>query len=340
MNDPYYLYVRIRDNKWIRIIFGGLIFFVYFNKPVLLLIEIFSSELFFLEVYNRMISLRQQIPHYLRLMRFDKPIGIFLLLWPTLWAIWIASQGTPSFKISIIFLCGIIVMRAAGCIMNDFVDRHLDKHVQRTQMRPLVTGLVSTSEAVILFFIFVLVALMLVLLLNRLSIELSVIGCFLTIVYPFLKRFTYFPQLWLGITFSWGIPMAFAATTGQISIVSWLLFFIATLWLIAYDTQYAMVDREDDVKVGIKSMAVLFGRYDRIIIALFQVSVLIMFGVLGWYLRFNYLFYFGLLVAFGLMSYQQFLIHYRNPSDCLSAFRNNNWVGFSIFLGILMSYGI
>ena len=273
-------------------------------------------------------------------MRFHRPIGIFLLLWPTLWAIWISSQGIPSLKISIIFLCGVVAMRAAGCIMNDFVDRHLDKYVQRTQMRPLVIGLVSTVEAIILFFIFSLIALMLALLLNRLAVELSIVGCLLMIVYPFLKRFTYLPQLWLGIAFSWSIPIVFAATTGQISIVSWLLFFTAALWLIAYDTQYAMVDREDDIKVGIKSTAILFGRYDRIIIALLQFAVLIIFGYLGWCLQFNYLFYFSLLVAFGFMGYQQFLIRHRNPSDCFTAFRNNNWVGFSIFLGIFMSYGI
>ncbi|MBW5802415.1 4-hydroxybenzoate octaprenyltransferase [Coxiella endosymbiont of Ornithodoros amblus] len=285
-----------------------------------------------------MINLRQQIPHYLRLMRFDKPVGIFLLLWPTLWAVWIAAKGAPSFKITVIFIAGSVVMRAAGCIVNDFADRHLDKHVQRTQMRPLASGSVSVTEAMLLFAVLSLIAFTLVLLLNRLTVELAVIGTLLVLVYPFLKRFTHLPQLWLGVAFSWSIPMVFAATVGHVPAVAWLLFFTAVLWPIVYDTQYAMIDREDDIKIGIKSTAILFGRYDRLMIGLLQGIVLLTFGFLGCYLRFNYWFYLGWLVALGLMCYQQFLIRHRKPLGCFTAFWNNHWVGFFIFLGILLAY--
>lgn len=285
-----------------------------------------------------MINLRRRLFHYFCLMRFDKPIGVFLLLWPTSWALWIATQGHPPLKLVIIFILGVIIMRAAGCVINDFADRNIDKQLCRTQNRPLTTGTVSISEAIGLFIFLCFIALVLVLLLNRLAFELAIPGMLLTIIYPFLKRFTHLPQLCLGISFSLSILMVFAAQQENIPMIAWLLFFPAMIWPIAYDTQYAMADREDDLKVGVKSTAILFGYYDRIIIALIQMSMLIMLSILGKYLSFNYLFYLGLIVAFGLMSYQHVLIRRREPRQCLKAFRNNNWVGFFIFLSIFFAY--
>lgn len=285
------------------------------------------------------INLRHQAPYYLRLMRFDKPIGIFLLLWPTLWALWLAAGGLPSLKTLTIFILGVVVMRAAGCIMNDFADRNIDKYVQRTQLRPLVTEVVGTVEAIVLFGILCLFALGFVALLNRFVLELAMVGIILIVIYPFLKRVTHFPQFWLGLTFSWSIPMAFAAERGEsMSVIAWILFVTAVCWAISYDTQYAMVDREDDLKIGVKSTAILFGRYDRLMIALLQGGMLVLFCILGGRLKLNYWFYLGLLAAFVLMIYQQMLIRYRKPENCFAAFRNNNLVGLVIFLGIFLSY--
>ena len=286
-----------------------------------------------------MIDLRHQAPYYFRLMRFDKPIGIFLLLWPTLWALWLAADGIPSFKILTVFILGVVVMRAAGCIMNDFADRNIDRYVQRTQFRPLTTGVVGTVEAIVLFGVLCLFALGFVLLLNRVVLKLAMVGIVLVVIYPFLKRVTHLPQFWLGLTFSWSIPMAFTAEQrGSMPTIAWLLFMTAICWAIAYDTQYAMVDREDDLKVGVKSTAILFGRYDRLMIALLQGGMLLLFGILGKRLQLNCWFYLGLLAALGLMIYQQMLIRYRKPENCFAAFCNNNWVGLIIFLGIFLAY--
>ena len=286
-----------------------------------------------------MINLRHQTPHYFRLMRFDKPIGILLLLWPTLWALWLSADGIPSFKTLIIFILGVVVMRAAGCIINDFADRNIDKYVERTQFRPLTIGAVGTIEAIVLFGILCLFALGFIVLLNRLTMLLAIVGIILVVIYPFLKRITHLPQFWLGLTFSWSIPMAFTAEQkGGISITAWFLFITGICWVTAYDTQYAMVDREDDLKVGLKSTAILFGRYDRLMIALLQGGMLLLLGILGGRLKLNYWFYLGLLVALGLMIYQQILIRYRKPKNCFAAFRNNNWVGLVIFLGIFLAY--
>ena len=286
-----------------------------------------------------MINLRRQLLHYLCLMRFDRPIGILLLLWPTLWALWIATHGHPSLKLVIIFILGVVIMRAAGCVINDFVDRNIDKHIRRTQNRPLTIGVVSAPEAIGLFIFLCFIALGLVLLLNRLALELAILAVLLSFIYPFLKQFTYLPQLCLGVAFSWSIPMVFAAQTGNVPMVAWFLFLPAVIWSIAYDTQYAMADREDDSKVGVKSTAILFGNYDRIIITLLQIAMLVILSILGWYLDLNYLFYTaGLLVSFGLMIYQNVLIRRREPKRCLEAFYNNNWVGFFIFLAIFLAY--
>ena len=283
-------------------------------------------------------NLRQHLLHYFYLMRLDKPIGIFLLLWPTLWALWIATHGHPPVKLTIVFISGVVIMRAAGCVINDLADQNIDKQIRRTQKRPLTTGAVSLPEAVSLFIFLCFIALSLVLLLNRLVFKLAILGILLVVIYPFLKRFTYLPQLWLGIAFSWSIPMVFAAQQGNIPMIAWLLFLPAMAWPIVYDTQYAMVDREDDLKVGVKSTAILFGHYERIIIALLQIGILIMLSILGKYLKLNYLFYLGLMIVFGLMSYQHALIRRREPKRCLEAFHNNNLVGFFIFLSIFSAY--
>ena len=285
-----------------------------------------------------MIDLRRQLPHYFCLMRFDRPIGILLLLWPTLWALWIATYGHPPLKLVIVFILGVVIMRAAGCVINDFADRNIDKHIRRTQNRPLTIGVVTVPEAIGLFIFLCFIALGLVLLLNRLTLELAVLAILIAFIYPFLKQFTYFPQLCLGVAFSWSIPMVFAAQQGNVPIVAWLLFLPAVIWPIAYDTQYAMADREDDFTVGVKSTAILFGNYDLIVITLLQIAMLVMLSILGWYLSLNYFFYIGLLVAFGLMIYQYVLTRRREPKRCLEAFRNNNWVGFFIFLAIFVAY--
>lgn len=300
--------------------------------------EIFCLPCLKIKCYS-MINLRHQAPYYFRLMRFDKPIGILLLLWPTLWALWLAANGIPSFKTLIIFILGVVVMRAAGCIMNDFADRNIDKYVQRTQFRPLTTGAVGTIEAIALFGILCLFALGFVVLLNRFTLELAIVGILLVVIYPFLKRVTHLPQFWLGLSFSWSIPMAFTAEQrGGVSTTAWILFMTGVCWVMAYDTQYAMMDREDDLKVGVKSTAILFGRYDRLTIALLQGGMLLLLSTLGRRLQLNYWFYLGLLAALGLMIYQQTLICHRKPENCFAAFRNNNWVGLVIFLGIFFSY--
>jgi 4-hydroxybenzoate polyprenyltransferase len=283
--------------------------------------------------------LKKTIP-YLRLMRFHKPIGILLLLWPTLWALWIAAQGKPKIGILMVFVLGVVLMRAAGCVINDVVDRHWDGYVARTKRRPLVTGEVSVHGAIILFIILLMLAFILVLTLNKLTIALAFIAAILAVIYPFLKRFTNLPQVGLGFAFSFGVPMAFAAQIDHVPLGGWVLFLATILWTIAYDTQYALADREDDLKIGVKSTAILFAQYDRLAIALIQLSMLMIFLWVGVWLAFSIWFYLGLLGALVLMIYQQYLIRDRNPGRCLRAFLNNNWVGLVIFSGIaLQSFG-
>lgn len=280
------------------------------------------------------IKLRQ----YLILMRFDKPIGILLLLWPTLWGIWIAGNGKPNGWILTVFVVGVIIMRAAGCTINDFADRHFDGYVERTQNRPLATGSISAKEALILFAFLLLSAFALVLTLNLLTILLSFIAVALAASYPFMKRITYWPQLVLGLAFAFGIPMAFAAETEHIPRIAWLLMICATLWTVIYDTQYAMADREEDVLIGLKSTAILFGRFDIAAIVFLQALVLTLFILIGWLQSFNICYFAGVSIAMLLMLYQQILIRKRNPEKCLRAFLNNNWLGLTIFLGIVLNY--
>lgn len=277
-----------------------------------------------------------RIKKYLELMRFHKPIGIFLLLWPTMWALWIAARGLPSIKNMIIFVAGVIIMRAAGCVINDFADRHFDSHVKRTQNRPITTGEITSRNAIILFLILCILAFGLVLLTNLLTIILAVFAVITATIYPFMKRYTHFPQVVLGIAFSFSVPMAFAAQINQLSLTTWLLMLATIFWTIAYDTQYAMVDREDDSKIGIKSTAILFGKHDRLFIAVFQCLVLILLLLVGYCEKRSLIYFISIFAAFLLFLYQQKLIATRDPQKCFRAFLNNHWVGLIVFLGILL----
>jgi 4-hydroxybenzoate polyprenyltransferase len=273
-----------------------------------------------------------------QLIRFDKPIGTLLLLWPTLWALWIAASGVPDFKLLFIFIAGTFLTRSAGCVVNDLADRNLDGEVDRTRNRPLVTGAVTVNEALALCGVLCLCAFILVLFTNSLTIALSLIAVLLAAIYPFLKRYTNLPQIALGAAFSWGIPMAFAAQLGELPAALWLLYTGNLLWTVAYDTKYAMVDREDDVKMGAMSTAILFGEADRYVVGALQALSLTALYLAG--LRFELGLYFNLslIAAAGLFAYQQYLIRERNPAACFKAFKHNNWVGLAIFVGIIMHY--
>ena len=275
--------------------------------------------------------------HYFYLMRLHKPIGILLLLWPTWWALWLAGQGSPSIKNIIVFTLGVIVMRSAGCVINDIADRHVDKYVARTRERPITSGKINVRQALALFIFLMLFAFGLVLFLNPLSIGLAFVGAFFAIGYPFLKRYTHLPQAGLGLAFAWGVPMAFAAQNNVISLAGWQVFFTAVIWPFMYDTLYAMVDREDDLKIGVKSTAILFGRYDRFIISILQIILLLAFLNMGYVFGLSWWYKLSVLGAALLFGYQQYLIRHRQPKLCFTAFLNNNWVGMFIFLGILLS---
>ncbi len=271
-------------------------------------------------------------------MRLDKPIGILLLLWPTLWALWIAGEGHPHLWLIVVFVAGVVLMRSAGCVINDYADRKIDSHVKRTAQRPLTAGLVSKKEALVLFGILVALAFLLVVTLNPLTIGLSLVGAFLATSYPFTKRFTHLPQAYLGAAFGWAIPMAFAAQTGSVDPRSWWLFAAVLVWALIYDTMYAMVDRDDDLKIGVKSTAILFGRYDRLIIGLLQLIFLELLIHVGRLFGLGPYYYLGLAVAAVLMVYHQWLIRNRQRDPCFRAFLHNHWVGVVIFIGILANY--
>lgn len=285
------------------------------------------------------ISLEPKWRALLRLMRFDKPIGALLLLAPTLWALMIAAEGLPSAELIVIFVLGSIVMRAAGCTANDLADRKLDGHVDRTRGRPLVTGAVEAKEAAGLLFGLLLVALALVLLTNPLTIGLSVIGAALAIIYPLMKRVTHWPQLVLGFAFSWGIPMAFSAVRNELPVGMWWLFVANVLWTIVYDTQYAMVDREDDLQIGIKSTAILFGDSDRWIIALFQIGSLGAFIICGRSFALGWPYYVAVTGVAIMFMWHQWLIRHRDEKACFAAFNQSKWIGLMIFIGIAGHYG-
>ena len=284
-------------------------------------------------------SLKQnKLLAYHRLMRTDKPIGALLLLWPTLWALWVAAPGVPPLWILAVFVAGVWLMRAAGCVVNDYADRKFDGHVKRTANRPLPSGAVSEKEARILFAVLVLLSFLLVLTLNTMTILLSVAGLALAWVYPFMKRYTHLPQVVLGAAFGWSIPMAFAAVSESLPLSCWLMLLANILWAVAYDTQYAMVDRDDDVKIGIKSTAILFGENDRLIIGILQACVLVLMAVIGWLNGLHWEFYWSILIAGALFVYQQKLIRNRERGPCFQAFLNNNYVGLVLFIGLAMSY--
>lgn len=278
-------------------------------------------------------NLKQRLVTYARLMRLDKPIGILLLLWPTYWALWLAAEGIPSFKNFVIFTLGVALMRSAGCVINDFADRKVDAHVKRTQHRPIATGLVSPKEALVLFVVLCLIAFGLVLLTNTLTVQLSFIALALAACYPFMKRYTHLPQVVLGAAYGFGIPMAFAAEAGELNKGVWLLFIPNVLWTVAYDTFYAMVDRDDDLKIGVKSTAVLFGEQDRFMTAMLQVLTLYTLYLAGRQFELGGYYLVGLAVAAGFFIYQQWLIRYRVREACFRAFLNNTWPGLAIFLG-------
>lgn len=273
-----------------------------------------------------------------RLMRMHRPIGTLLLLWPTLWALWLAAKGLPDGAVLVVFVLGTFLMRSAGCVINDYADRHFDGHVARTRDRPLATGEVEPSHAIALFIALVLVSGLLVFTQNRLTIGLAVAAVALASVYPFMKRYTYLPQVWLGAAFAWAVPMAFAAQTNTVPPLAWLLLSAVVLWVLVYDTQYAMVDREDDLRIGLKSTAILFDDADRIIIGILQLLLLINLWLVGRQAGLGAAYLAGLGVAAALAIYQQWLIKDREPSRCFRAFLNNNWFGIAIFAGIVASY--
>ncbi len=284
--------------------------------------------------------LQDRLVQYARLARLDRPIGNFLLLWPMLWALWIAAEGLPDLRVLVVFVLGVLVMRAAGCVINDFADRNIDGHVKRTHHRPMAQGKVSEREALALFVLLCLVAFGLVLLMNRLTILLSFVAVALAATYPFMKRYTHLPQVHLGAAFGWAVPMAFAAQTGAVAPVAWLLFIAAVVWATVYDTQYAMVDRDDDLKIGVKSTAVLFGEADRFMVGVLQVLMLITLVLAGRQSGLGWAWYVGLSAAAGLFVYQQWLMRNREREDCFRAFLNNNVLGGIVFLGIVTHFAL
>ncbi len=282
---------------------------------------------------------QRRIEEYALLARLDRPIGTWLLLWPALWALWIAGGGRPHPKVLLVFIAGTFVMRAAGCVINDFADRNIDPHVRRTRDRPLAARRVSPREALYLFVFLIAIALYLVTRLDALTIKLAFIGAALTVSYPFVKRFFPMPQLYLGISFGgWSVPMAFAAERGAVPRVAWVLYIAAVMWAAIYDTMYAMVDREDDLKVGVKSSAILFADMDKLLIGVMQAMMLFALVLAGRTMQFGKWYDAGIVAAGVLFLYQQWLIRKREPAGCLKAFLNNNYVGMVIFVGILLQY--
>ncbi|MFT5351988.1 MAG: 4-hydroxybenzoate polyprenyltransferase, partial [Gammaproteobacteria bacterium] len=277
---------------------------------------------------------------YWRLMRFDKPIGILLLLWPTLLALWIAGDGQPSLKNIVIFCFGVVLMRAAGCIMNDVADRDYDPHVQRTRDRPLAAGELSVREAIGMFLILMTMAFLLVLLTNILTIKLAFAGAALASSYPFFKRVTHFPQVVLGVAFGWGIPMAFAAETGHVATVAWWLLAMNVVWSVIYDTLYAMVDREDDIRVGIKSTAIYFGSHDLVVLRVLKLLMLSLLVGIGLMLELTWPWFIAVGISGLLFVLQQIQVRNREPANCFKAFLNNNWIGLMLFIGLLGHYWI
>lgn len=282
--------------------------------------------------------IKDRLKQYYLLTRLNKPIGIFLLLWPTLWALWIASEGKPDLLVLFVFITGVILMRSAGCVINDYADRKIDPQVSRTRMRPIANGMVKPGEALKFFGVLCVAAFSLVLLMNELTIYLSFAGAGLAAIYPFMKRVTHLPQVVLGMAFGWSIPMAFAAQTGSVPKIAWLLFVVNIVWSVAYDTMYAMADKEDDLKAGVKSTAILFDDMDKVMVGLLQVIVLFGLYLIGKQLQLGWMFNLSIVAATGFVLYQQVLIKDRIPLRCTQAFLNNNWFGLTIFVGLVLHY--
>ena len=283
-------------------------------------------------------SFLNQLLNYAQLMRLDKPIGIWLLLWPTLWALWLAGQGHPNANIFIVFILGVIIMRSAGCVLNDFVDRKIDLYVERTRTRPIASGAVVPMEALTLFVVLALIAISLATMLNRQAQMLAIIAALLTIVYPFIKRFTSIPQFILGAAFGWTVPMAFAAQTEQIPLLAWLVFVTVLIWAVIYDTFYAMVDREDDLKLRVKSTAILFGDADLCIIGGLQILMLLALFFIGNVAELSAWYYTSIVITGILMIYHQWIARDRHPKNCFNAFLHNQYIGMTIFIGIVLHY--
>ena len=282
----------------------------------------------------------KNLNHYFALMRIDRPIGTYLVMWPALWSLWLAAKGVPDIRLLLVFISGAFLMRSAGCVINDFADRHIDGHVQRTQHRPLATAVITSKEALQLFILLCLSAAVLLLFTNALTASYAVLAFLLATLYPFTKRFTQLPQVILGMAFSCSIPMAFAAQTNNVPLVALALYFAVISWVVAYDTFYAMVDREDDIKINVKSTAILFGRHDRIITALLQLIFLALLILIGHQQALGTIYFSSLLIISGLFLYQQYLIKDRNPATCFKAFLNNNFVGMAVFIGIAADFAI
>ncbi len=281
---------------------------------------------------------KEKLKLYAQLVRLDRPIGIYLLMWPTLWALAIAAEGGPDPWVLFVFVCGVVLMRSAGCAINDYADRDIDKHVSRTRDRPLTSGKISSKEALMVFVVLALLAFALVLTLNPYTIYLSFGGVILAATYPFMKRFHYLPQVHLGAAFGWAVPMAYAAQTGAVDRITWLLYTATLLWTVAYDTMYAMADREDDLKIGAKSTAILFGEADKLIIGFLQFLFVLTLWLIGLELEFSTFYFAALIVAAVLLAYEQAMIFYRIPEFCFQAFLHNHWVGAVVFAGIIGHY--
>lgn len=279
-----------------------------------------------------------RLKQYLLLARFDKPIGILILLWPALWALWVASQGKPDLEVLFIICAGVVIMRAAGCVINDYADRDFDPHVERTKQRSIAAGKVSPKEALILFVVLCLMAFLLVLQLNLMTIMLSFVAAFLAASYPFMKRYTHWPQAYLGIAFGFAVPMSFSAQTNTIPLVAWVMYLLVMIWALVYDTMYAMVDKDDDLKIGIKSTAILFGDKDKEIMAVLQVVIIFLLVVIGIMQALGAFYYAGVIVALGLSIYQQKLIVNREKTLCFKAFLNSNYFGLAVFVGLVFDY--
>ncbi|MCK5648233.1 MAG: 4-hydroxybenzoate octaprenyltransferase [Gammaproteobacteria bacterium] len=281
---------------------------------------------------------KERLYQYYLLMRMDRPIGTWLLLWPTFWALWIAAEGIPPVAYIVIFALGVFVMRSAGCVINDYADRNIDKHIERTKNRPITSGKVAPHEALGLFAVCILTAFILVLFLNIYTILLSFAALLLAAVYPFMKRYTHYPQIVLGMAFSWSIPMGFAAQLNDIPGVAWILYIVTVLWIVSYDTMYAMADRDEDLKIGVKSTAIIFADNDKFIIALLQLAFTAGMFSIAWLVQGGLFFYLGIAVSVVFSVYQQYLIRSRDKKTCFQAFLNNHWLGMVIFIGIFLNY--